>query len=130
MSTDFKTDSDIANTLLSQLKKECGFDPGLDAFAILDPVQSAGWIFSKLFVAGQFVERLYQGNIKEIDQSRGRKFSDKFVFWLSNKLKERGDIIIISDLIIHYFGNILIRSKSFQALPNLRPILTTCGREA
>ena len=59
MSTDFKTDSDIATALLSQLKEECGFDPSLEAFAILDPVPSAGWIFSKLFIAGQFVEKLF-----------------------------------------------------------------------
>jgi hypothetical protein len=90
MSTDFKTDTDIATALLLQLKEECGFDPDLDAFAILDPVPSAGWIFSKLFIAGQFVEKLYQGNIKEIDKSKGKKFSDKFVSWLSIKLKERG----------------------------------------
>jgi hypothetical protein len=90
MSTDFKTDADIATALLSRLKEECGFDQSLDAFAILDPVQSAGWVFSKLFIAGQFVEKLYEGNVKEIDKSKGKKFSDKFVFWLSIKLRERG----------------------------------------
>jgi hypothetical protein len=90
MSTDFKTDADVATALLSQLKLECGFDPGLDAFAISDPVSSAGWIFSKLFIAGQFVEKLYQDNVKEIDKSKGKKFSDKFVFWLSIRLKEGG----------------------------------------
>jgi hypothetical protein len=90
MSIDFKTDTDIATALLSQFKEECGFDPGLEAFAILDPVPSAGWIFSKLFIAGQFVEKLYQGNIKEIDKSKGKKFSDRFVFWLAIKLKEHG----------------------------------------
>ena len=90
MSVDFKTDTDIASALLSQFKEECGFDQDLDAFAILDPVSSAGWIFSKLFIAGQFVEKLYQHNIEEIDKSKGRKFSDKFVIWLSNKLNERG----------------------------------------
>ena len=42
ISTNFETDSDIANTLLSKLKVECGFDPSLEAFAILDPVHSAG----------------------------------------------------------------------------------------
>ena len=62
----------------------------LDPFAILDPVQSAGWIFSKLFIAGQFVEKLYDSNVKEIDKAKGKKFSDKFVFWLSIKLKDRG----------------------------------------
>jgi hypothetical protein len=90
MSVDFKTDTDIATALLSQFKEECGFDPGLEAFAILDPVPSAGWIFSKLFIAGQFVEKLYQGNIKEIDKSKGKKFSDRFVFWLAIQLKEHG----------------------------------------
>jgi hypothetical protein len=90
MSTDFKKDTDIATALLSQLKVECGFDPSLDPFAILDPVQSAGWIFSKLFIAGQFVEKLYDSNAKEIDKAKGKKFSDKFVFWLSIRLKDRG----------------------------------------
>ena len=90
MSIDFKTDSDIATALLSQLKEECGFDPDLDAFAILEPVPSAGWIFSKLFIAGQFIEKLYQGNSKEIDKSKGKKFSDKFISWLSIILRECG----------------------------------------
>ena len=90
MSTDFKTDTDIATALLSQLRDECGFDQSLDTFGIMDPVQSACWIFSKLFIAGQFVEKLYDGNVKEIDKSRGKKFSDKFVFWRSIRLKERG----------------------------------------
>jgi len=89
MSTDISTDSEIATALLSQLKDECGFDQSLEAFAILDPVQSAGWIFSKLFIAGQFIEKLYDSNTEEIDKSKGKKFSDKFVHWLSYKLKER-----------------------------------------
>jgi hypothetical protein len=89
MSTDISTDSEIATALLSQLKDECGFDQSLEAFAILDPVQSAGWIFSKLFIAGQFIEKLYDSNTEEIDKSKGKKFSDKFVYWLSFKLKER-----------------------------------------
>lgn len=89
MSTDISTDSEIATALLSQLKDECGFDQSLEAFAILDPVQSAGWIFSKLFIAGQFIEKLYDSNTEEIDKSKGKKFSDKFVYWLSYKLKER-----------------------------------------
>jgi len=89
MSTDFTTDSEIATALLSQLKDESGFDQSLEAFAILDPVQSAGWIFSKLFIAGQFIEKLYDSNTEEIDKSKGKKFSDKFVYWLSFKLKER-----------------------------------------
>jgi hypothetical protein len=90
MSTDFKADSEIATELLSQLKDECGFDQSLEAFAILDPVQSAGWIFSKLFIAGQFIEKLFDNNTEEMDKSKGKKFSDKFIFWLSFKLKERG----------------------------------------
>ncbi|HZA42261.1 MAG TPA: hypothetical protein VE504_00665 [Nitrososphaeraceae archaeon] len=90
MSTDFKTDTDTATALLSQLKEECGFDKSLEAFAILDPVQSAGWIFSKLFIAGQFVEKLYEINYTTIENSKGKKFPDKFVFWLCIKLKERG----------------------------------------
>jgi len=89
MSTDISTDSEIATALLSQLKDECGFDQSLEAFAILDPVQSAGWIFSKLFIAGQFIEKLYDSNTEEIDKSKGKKFSDKFVHRLSYKLKER-----------------------------------------
>lgn len=89
MSTDFTADSEIATALLSQLKDECGFDQSLEAFAILDPVQSAGWIFSKLFIAGQFIEKLYDSNTEEIDKSKGKKLSDKFVYWLSFKLRER-----------------------------------------
>lgn len=90
MSTNFEIDIDTATAVLTQLKEECGFDKNFVTFAILDSVHSAGWIFSKLFIAGQFVEKLYESNSTEIENSKGKKFSDKFVSWLSTKLKERG----------------------------------------
>lgn len=90
MSTDFNRDSDIAVALLLQYKDACGYTAGEDVFALEDPVSSAGWIFSKLFIAGQFIEKLYANNTEEIDKSKGKKFSDKFVFWFLSKLKARG----------------------------------------
>lgn len=90
MSTNFEIDIDTATAVLSHLKEECGFDKDLEAFAILDSVHSAGWIFAKLFLAGQFVEKLYESNFTGIENSKGKKFPDKFVFWLSTKLNERG----------------------------------------
>ena len=90
ISTNFEIDIGTATAVLSHLKEECGFDKDLEAFAILDPVLSAGWIFSKLFIAGQFVEKLYESNFTEIENSKGKKFPDKFVFWLSTRLNQRG----------------------------------------
>jgi hypothetical protein len=44
---------------------------------------SAGWSFSKLFLAGQFVEKIYESNLDEVDRSKGKRFEDKFVSWLN-----------------------------------------------
>jgi hypothetical protein len=40
-----------------------------------------------LFLSGQFVEKLCEINSDEIGGSRGKKFEDKFVSWLSAKLR-------------------------------------------
>jgi hypothetical protein len=87
MTTDFNRDSSIAISLLYKIA--CGYKTDEDVFALEDPVSSAGWIFSKLFIAGQFIERLYDSNAGEIDQAKGKRFSDKFVSWLSSKFKEQ-----------------------------------------
>ena len=39
------------------------------------------------FFPGQFVEKLFEINSGEIGGSRGKKFEDKFVSWLSAKLR-------------------------------------------
>jgi hypothetical protein len=90
ITTDFNRDSNIAITLLLHYKNACGYKSDEDVFALEDPVSSAGWIFSKLFIAGQFIERLYDSNAGEIDQAKGKKFSDKFISWLLSKLKAQG----------------------------------------
>ncbi len=84
---DFGSDSKIAIEILSEYRKICNFDDDSNAFALDYPVSSAGWSFGKLFLSGQFVEKLYEINSKEIDNSRGRKFEDKFISWFNTKLK-------------------------------------------
>jgi hypothetical protein len=61
-----------------------------NAFAIDPPVQRAGWSFAKMFLAGQFVEKIYTIHSYGIDASRGKKFEDKFIAWLQNELKNKG----------------------------------------
>jgi hypothetical protein len=46
---------------------------------------SAGWSFDELFIAGQFAEILCQRYREEIKKSRGKRFKDRFVLWLSRK---------------------------------------------
>jgi hypothetical protein len=84
----FEFDSKIAIEILSHYQKTCNFDDyGRNAFALDTPISSAGWSFAKLFLSGQFVEKLYKLNSNEIDLSKGKKFEDKFVAWLNTKLK-------------------------------------------
>jgi hypothetical protein len=83
----FGSDSKIAIEILSEYRKICNFDNDYNSFALDYQVSSAGWSFAKLFLSGQFVEKLYETNSNEIDNSRGRKFEDKFISWFSTKLK-------------------------------------------
>src|ERR671920_45562 len=66
MTIDFEHDSNIVFKILSYYKKICGFNKEDDVFDLDEPISNAGWSFSKLFLAGGFVERLYQGNTDEM----------------------------------------------------------------
>jgi hypothetical protein len=83
----FQLDSKIAHKVLNEYQQSCQLE---NQFALDDPVSSAGWSFAKLFLAGQFAEMLYAQNQREIDNSKGKKFEDKFVTWLAMQLKNRG----------------------------------------
>ena len=84
---DFQPDSKIAINMLNEYQQACQLE---NQFAIDDPVPSAGWSFAKLFLAGQFVEKLYAQHQYEIDNSKGKKFEDKFITWFIRQLKNRG----------------------------------------
>lgn len=90
LTINFKRDYDIAVILLSKYKNICGYGEDEELFAFQDPARSAGWNFSKLVISGQFVEKIYEVNHAEIDKSKGKRFPDKFVSWLSIKLKTEG----------------------------------------
>jgi hypothetical protein len=84
---DFEPDGKVAVDLLSEWQKTCQME---NAFALDPPVQSAGWSFAKMFLAGQFVEKICAVHGYEIDASKGKKFEDKFITWLQKELKNRG----------------------------------------
>jgi len=84
---DFPPDGKIAVDMLNEYQRACQVD---NQFALDEPVQSAGWFFAKLFLAGQFVEKIYGQNKSVIDSSKGKKFEDKFITWLAEQLKNRG----------------------------------------
>ena len=85
-SVDFEPDSKKAIDLLSEWQKACQTE---NAFTLDPPVQSAGWFFSKMFLAGQLVEKIYAIHAYEIDTSKGKRFEDKFITWLQKELKNR-----------------------------------------
>jgi hypothetical protein len=98
--TNFENDSKIALETLNQYQKACGNTDGDDDdnnsnslereyFALEPPVSSAGWSFAKLFLAGQFIEKLYHLYPEKIEKSKGKKFEDKFVSWLAKELEDR-----------------------------------------
>jgi hypothetical protein len=84
---DFEPDSKIAVDLLSAWQKTSQME---NAFALDPPVQSAGWSFAKVFLAGQFVEKINAIYAHDVNASKGKKFEDKFVAWLQKELKNSG----------------------------------------
>jgi hypothetical protein len=84
---DFEPDAKIAIDLLSDYQRMCKLE---DSFALDPPIQSAGWSFAKLFLAGQLVERIYEYQVYRIEASKGKRFEDKFIAWLQRELKYRG----------------------------------------
>ena len=82
----FESDSEIAKKMLSEFQDHCQLH---DAFALDDPFSSAGWSFSKLFLTGEFVEKLYGLHGHEVDRSKGKRFADKFISWLGEGLKSK-----------------------------------------
>ncbi|HET7149711.1 MAG TPA: hypothetical protein VFI73_14585 [Candidatus Nitrosopolaris sp.] len=87
---DFESDSKIAKEVLYEFQKNCDYEFGDNRNFVLDsPIPSAGWYFAKLFLSGQFVKKLYDLNSDQIDNSKGKKFEDKFVSWLSTNFKKK-----------------------------------------
>ena len=84
---DFEPDAKIATDMLLEYQILYHFE---SSFAIDPPVQSLGWSFAKMFLAGQFVEKIYTHEAYKIDSSKGKKVEDKFISWLQNELKNRG----------------------------------------
>ena len=84
---DFEPDSKIAVSILTEWQKKCQLQ---NAFALDPPVQSAGWSFAKMFLSGQFVEKMYAANAYEVNASKGKKFEGKFISWVQKELKNRG----------------------------------------
>jgi hypothetical protein len=91
--TSFDADSKIVMNMLSEywtsIHDEAHILQNQEYYTLDPPVSSAGWSFAKLFVAGQFVEKLYQRYSDQIEKSRGKKFEDKFVFWFARQLELR-----------------------------------------
>ena len=84
---DFEPDAKIAVDMLSDYQRLYQLE---NSFALDPPVQSLGWSFAKMFVAGRFVEKIYAHQSYKIEASKGKKLEDKFVAWLQNELKNRG----------------------------------------
>jgi hypothetical protein len=84
---DFEPDSKIALDMFSDYERLYHME---NSFALDPPVQSLGWSFAKMFLAGQFVEKIYTHQASKIDSSKGKKLEDKIIIWLQNELKNRG----------------------------------------
>lgn len=84
---DFEPDAKITVDLLSGYQSLCRLE---NSFALDPPIQSFGWSFAKLFLAGQLVEMIYTRHASDIETSKGKKFENKFISWLQRELKNRG----------------------------------------
>ncbi|MFL6489063.1 MAG: hypothetical protein ACJ70U_08575 [Nitrososphaera sp.] len=83
----FEADAKIALEMLSDYQKLCSLE---NSFALDPPIQSLGWSFAKMFLAGQLVEEICRHQADRIDSSKGKKIEDKFISWLQTELKDRG----------------------------------------
>jgi hypothetical protein len=83
----FEADAKIALEMLSDYQRLCSLE---NSFALDPPIQSLGWSFAKMFLAGQLVEEIYRHHADSIDSSKGKKIEDKFISWLQKELKDRG----------------------------------------
>ena len=84
---DFEPDAKVAVDMLSDYQRLYQLE---NSFALDPPVQSLGWSFAKMFLAGRFVEKIYAHQGYKIEASKGKKLEDKFVAWLQKELKNRG----------------------------------------
>lgn len=84
---EFEPDSKIALELLNGLQARCQLE---NSFALDEPVPSAGWSFAKLFLSGQFAEKIYILHLAEIDGAKGKKIEDRLIAWLGDQLKAKG----------------------------------------
>ena len=76
----------ILTDLLAMLKMK---DPS-SHFGISDTRSTvAGWSFGKLFLSLELVQKLYETNRNEIEQSKGKTLEDKFISWLNRLLVEK-----------------------------------------
>lgn len=104
-STDFESDSKVVFDLFAEYQRMLKLDnedgeKEQHLFRISQPQDLAGWSFAKLFLAGKFVQKIYEANSYEIElMNRWPKVTGKyyegdlsvikFVAWLGSKLKER-----------------------------------------
>ena len=84
---DFEPDAKIAVDMLSDYQRLYQLE---NSFALDPPVQSLGWSFAKMFLAGRFVEKIYADQAYKIEASKGKKLEDKFIARLQEELKNRG----------------------------------------
>jgi hypothetical protein len=85
--TTFEPDANVAKDVLSKLQSLYELE---NQYALDPPMERAGWAFSKIFMSGQFVERIREAHGYEIEKSKGRKFEDRFTAWLANEFKSKG----------------------------------------
>lgn len=85
--TTYEPDAKIANDVMTQLQKACELE---NQYALDPPMDRAGWSFAKLFLSGQFVDKIVQKHGYEIEKSKGRKIEDRLVAWLAAEFKNRG----------------------------------------
>lgn len=84
-SINFEHDLKIAKEIFENYQRQLCLD---NAFAFDSPIKSAGWSFSKLYIAARMVEMIYRENKTSIDKSRGKRFDQKFIFWLNSVLRK------------------------------------------
>jgi hypothetical protein len=79
--TKYQSDKELVSLAIESLQSLCGIK---DGFLISNPMERFGWAFFKILFKGEFFFAIQQKLADQIAISKGKKFEDKFVNFLTN----------------------------------------------
>ena len=79
--TKYQSDKELVSLAMESLQSLCGIK---DGFLISNPMERFGWAFFKILLKGELFFAIQQKLADQIAISKGKKFDDKFINFLTN----------------------------------------------